>query len=182
MKKLKSLLLVCLALTLTSACNYRSGKKKEYVKYAKDGLSFSLPKYWKVTKDRPIEGVADGRLISASNEAPLSRETYMVITKTLKSDNLAQVMDDCINSMRSSHSKRNIEFGLLDQVAKMKVDTTNALRVGFETKALGVHNNGTMTVFNMKNSTFLLVFSGDVKDKKENAKVLDSALRSFRVD
>lgn len=182
MKKLKYIAWLCLALTITNACSYRSGKKKEYVKYAKDGLSFSLPKYWKVSKDRPIEGVADGRLISASNEEPMGKEAYLVVTRTQKADNLAEVMNNCINSMRASHSKRNISFGLLNQVGKIKIDTADALRVAFETKILGTHNNGTITVFNAKNNTFLFVFNGDVKDKNENAKVLDSALKSFKVD
>ena len=182
MKKLKNVLLLGLALFIISACNYRSGKKKEYVKYAKDGLSFSLPKYWKVTKDKPIEGANDSRLVSASNEEPFSKETYLVITKMKRSDSLARVMEDCINSMRASHSKRKIEFGLLDKVTEIKIDTINALRVNFETRLLSTHNNGSMTVFNTKNNTCLFVINGDVKDKKENAQVLDSALKSFRLN
>jgi len=182
MKKLKNILLLGFALAVMSACNYKSGKQKEYVKYDKDGLSFSLPKYWKVTKDKQIEGTIGGRLVSASNEEPFSKETYLVITKTAKSDNLAQVLEDCVNSMQASHRKRKIEFGLLGDVYQIKIDTADALRVSFETRLLGTHNNGSMTVFNTKNNTCLFVFNGDVKDKKENAQVLDSALKSFKLN
>ena len=62
MKNLKFLLIT----VLFAACNYSSNKKQETSLYQKDGLSFQLPKYWKVGKDRPIEGVDSSRFLSVS--------------------------------------------------------------------------------------------------------------------
>ena len=71
-------LLLILAVFL-AACNYSSNKKQETSLYQKDGLSFQLPKYWKVGKDRPIEGVDGSRFLSVSNNEPLAGEEFFKV-------------------------------------------------------------------------------------------------------
>ena len=58
--------LVFAIIVLISACN-PSDKERKNVPYNKNGLSFNLPKYWKVKKDRAIDGVANSRFISISD-------------------------------------------------------------------------------------------------------------------
>ncbi|MCZ4242758.1 hypothetical protein [Pedobacter punctiformis] len=182
MKKIRFVSFSVIITFLFVACNYKSGEKPPPVTYSKDGLSMSLPKYWKVTKDRPIEGVDSSRIISITNKEPFSKDAYLVITSVNEKEELDKVLENLIQSLRASHSKRNIEFGLLDKVQKVKVGNIDALRVGFETKIVTTRNNGTLTVFNLNKKTYSFVFNSDVKESKENSGVVDSAIKSLKVN
>lgn len=174
-------LLLILAVFL-AACNYSSNKKQETSLYQKDGLSFQLPKYWKVGKDRPIEGVDGSRFLSVSNNEPLAGEEFFVITAIDTINTLAETMDNLIEQSRVSYSKRNIEFGLLNQAKELTIGQHETLRIDFETKLLGNRNKGSFTVFNLKDKTYSFVSSAEAKNVKEHTKTIDSIIKSLKVD
>lgn len=167
---------------LLASCNYSANKKQEMLLYKKDGLSFQLPKYWKVEKDRPIQGVKDSRFLSVSNNEPLSGEEFFVITAIDTGNTLASTMDNLIEQSRISYSKRNIEFGLLNEAKELTIGLNKTLRVDFETKLLGNRNKGSFTVFNLKDKTFSFVSSAEAKNVKEHTKTIDSIIKSLKVD
>jgi len=162
------------------ACDYGSKKKEEPILYKKNGLSFNLPKYWEVKKDRPIEGVEGARLISISNEEPFSKDSYLVITVINKEDNLENAIERIIRTLGASHNKRKIEFGILDKVAKIKIGNIDALRVGFETRIIANRNKGNITVFNLKGKNYSFVFSADVKEAKEDVEIVEQIIKSLK--
>jgi len=178
MKNLKFLFITL----LFAACNYSSNKKQETSVYQKDGLSFQLPKYWKVGKDRPIEGLGGSRFLSVSNNEPLGGEEFFVITAIDTINTLAETMDSLIEQSSISYSKRNIEFGLLNQAKAITIGLHKTLRVDFETKLLGNKNKGSFTVFNLKDKTYSFVSSAEAKNVKEHTATIDSIIKSFKVN
>lgn len=178
---MKTTFLSVLALMLLlTACNYSSTKKKEFVLYSKGGWSFSLPKYWKVKKDRPIEGVPNSRFISASDDEPFSKDAYLIIT-AIDSVSVEKNLENLIIQSRASYHKRKIEFGMLNQPKEIMVGKQKVLRADFETKVITNRNKGSFSVFNWKGKTYSFIFSADVKDKKENFNVVDSVIKSLNV-
>jgi hypothetical protein len=141
-----------------------------------------LPKYWQVGKDRPIDGVANSRFISISNSEPLSGEEFLVITAIDAINTLPETLNNVIEQSRTSYSKRNIEFGLLDQVKTVAIGLHNTLRVDFETKLLAKKYNGSFTVFNLKNKTYSCISSAEAKNFKEHTVTVDSIIRSIKFD
>ncbi|KQN33911.1 hypothetical protein ASE92_14795 [Pedobacter sp. Leaf41] len=139
---MKTTFLSVLALMLLlSACKYSSTKKKEFVLYSKEGWSFSLPKYWKVKKDRPIEGVPNSRFISASDDEPFSKDAYLIIT-AIDSVSVEKNLENLIIQSRASYHKRKIEFGMLNQPKEIMVGKQKVLRADFETKVITNRNKG----------------------------------------
>ncbi|RZL41726.1 MAG: hypothetical protein EOP00_24390 [Pedobacter sp.] len=179
MKNRFQLLLVFLVLFLS--CNYSSNKKQETVLYEKEGLSFQLPKYWKVEKDRAIEGVLNSRFLSVSNKEPLSGDEFFVITAIDSGKSLSYIMDVLIKQSSASYAKRNMDFGLLTQAKAIKIGSRQALRSTFETKLIGSSNKGTFTVFNHANKTFSFISSAETKNIKENTAVVDSVIKSLKM-
>jgi len=174
--------LLLLFAVLFASCNYSSSQKQEISLYKKDGLSIQLPKYWKVEKDRPIQGIKDSRFLSVSNNEPLSGEEFFVITAIDTGNTLASTMDNLIKQSRISYSKRNIEFGLLNEAKELTIGLNKTLRVDFETRLIGNKNKGSFTVFNLKDKTYSFVSSVEAKNIKEHTKAIDSIIKSIKVD
>lgn len=164
------------------SCNYSSKKKQEASLYKKDGLSIMLPKYWKVEKDRPIEGVKGSRFLSVSNNEPLNGEEFFVITAIDTGNTLASTMDNLIKQSRISYNKRNVEFGLLNENEELTIGDLKILRTDFETKIIGNRYKGSFTVFNLKDKTYSFVSSAEAKNVKEHTKTIDSIIKSLKVD
>ena len=169
-------------LILLTSCNYSSNKKQESSLYEKDGLSFQLPKYWKVERDRPIEGVKGSRFLSVSNNEPLSGEEFFVITAIDTGNTLDSTMDNLIKQSRISYNKRNIEFGLLNEAKELTIGLNKTLRVDFETKLVNNRNRGSFTVFNLKDKTYSFVSSAEAKNFKEHTVKIDSIIKSLKVN
>lgn len=181
MKKVKNTFKFLAVLILFVSCNYSSEKKDKIVNYSKNGLSFALPKYWKVTKDKLIEGTKDSRLISISNEEPFAKDAYLIITEINKEVSLPKTMDRLINNLRAGYVNRKVDFGLLNEPVKVKIGDINTIRTDFETKIITTRNRGNITVLNLMGKTYSFVFSSEIKEWKENSAVVDTAIKSLRV-
>ncbi|RZK20394.1 MAG: hypothetical protein EOO86_04535 [Pedobacter sp.] len=164
---------------LVSACN-SSDKKPQSIIYSKDGMSFSLPKYWKVKKDRPIDGVANSRFISVSNEEPFAKDAYLIITR-IDSVSLVNTLQNLIQQSRASYSKRKVEFGMLNEPKVEKIGNHEVLKANFETRVITNRNRGSFAVLHYKGKTFCFVSSINIKDKKANFSVADSVIKSLSV-
>jgi len=171
--------LVFAIIVLISACN-PSDKERKNVPYNKNGLSFNLPKYWKVKKDRAIDGVANSRFISISDEEPFSRDAYLVIT-SMDSVSLDKTLQNLIQQSRASYGKRNIEFGMLNEPKAVNVGKHQVLKADFETRIIATRNRGSLAVLHFKGKTFCFVSSVNIKDKKANFSVADSVIKSLNV-
>ncbi|WP_316796073.1 hypothetical protein [Pedobacter agri] len=176
----KSIVYLSIFIVSISSCNYSSHKKQETVIYRKDGLSFNLPKYWKVKKDRPIDGIPDSRFISISDEEPFSKDSYLIIT-AIDSVSVEKTMQNLIAQSRTSYNKRKIEFGMLNEPKEIVIGRQNALRADFETRVINNRNKGSFTLFNLNGKTFSFISSVNVKDKKENCSVVDSVIKSLHL-
>ena len=174
----KILYFICAIIILISACN-SSDKEQKYVPYTKNGLSFNLPKYWKVKKDRSIDGVANSRFISISDEEPFSKDAYLIIT-SMDSVSLDKTLQNLIQQSRASYVKRNIEFGMLNEPKVVKIGKHEVLMADFETRIIATRNRGSLAVLHYKEKTFCFVSSVNIKDKKANFSVADSVIKSLQ--
>lgn len=180
---MKSIVVIIFSLWLFASCNYSSNRKDQPVVYQKNGLSFLLPnKYWKVKKDRTIEGAKGTRIISLENDEPLSKDAYLFLTQINENLNLNSFLETTIRSCRSSYQQRKIAFGLLDTVHNIKIGNKEVLRVGFETSIVADRNIGSITLFKLKGKTYSFIFSGEAIEAKHHQKLLDSMISSFKVN
>ncbi|AZI24455.1 hypothetical protein EA772_03475 [Pedobacter sp. G11] len=170
---------ICTLIIVISACNPSAEKQQNSI-YSKDGLSFSLPKYWKVKKDRTIDGVANSRFISISDEEPFSKDAYLIIT-SMDSVNLDKTLKNLITQSRASYGKRNVEFGMLNEPKTVKIGKYDVLKADFETRIIANRNKGSLAVMHHKGKTYSFISSVDIKDKKKNFSVADSVIKSLRV-
>jgi len=173
----KFFIIIFTAFILIYGCN---SSKRKNVPYSKDGISFSLPKYWKIKKDRPIEGLAHSKFISISNEEPFSKDGFLIIT-AVDSVDLTKTLDNLIAQSRTSYARRKIEFSLVDKPKQIAIGDKKALRADFETRILTTHNKGSFTVLQLKHKTFTFTASTNVKDKLENFAVVDSVIKSLQM-
>lgn len=155
-----------------------SREKTKNVTYSKDGICFNLPKYWKIKKDRPIEGVADSRFISISNEEPFSEDAFIIIT-AIDSVSKDLTLQNLIKQSSISYAKRKIEFSLMGKPQTITIGDKKGIRANFETRLLAHRNTGSFTVLQLKNKTFTFTTSSSVKDKLENFSVVDSVIASL---
>lgn len=180
---MKGIFIIIFSLLLFASCNYASNRKDQPVVYQKNGLSFLLPnKYWKVKKDRTIEGAKGPRIISLENDEPLSKDAYLFLTQINEDLNLNSFLETTIRSCRSSYQQRKIAFGLLDTVHNIKIGNKEVLRVGFETSIVADRNIGSITLFKLKGKTYSFIFSGEAIEAKHHQKLLDSMISSFKVN
>ncbi|SDG22491.1 hypothetical protein SAMN05421827_104186 [Pedobacter terrae] len=180
---MKNILSVIFSFLLFVSCNYSSNRKDQPVLYQKNGLSIQLPnKYWKVIKDRPIDGIKGTRIISIDNQEPLSKDGYLVLTEINKNLNLSSFLEKTIRSYRSIYRQKKIAFGLLDTARNIKVGNKEALRVGFETSVIANRNIGSIALFKLKDKTYSFIFMGEAKEAKNYHKLLDSMISSFKVN
>lgn len=163
------------------ACNYSSNRKPKHTVYTKDGLSFTLPEYWEVEEDRPVKNTPRSRFISVINNEPLNKDAYFIMTAIDSGNNLNRTLQMLVQQSRISYSKRKIEFGLLDKPKEKTIGQHKTLSVDFETRVIANRNKGSITVFNYKDKTYSFVSSIDIKDKKENFSVMDSVIKTLRV-
>jgi hypothetical protein len=180
---MKNIFGVVFSLLLLASCNYASRRKDQPVIYQKDGLSFLLPnKYWKVKKDRMIEGTEASRMISLENDEPLSKDAYLFLTQINANLNLNSFLETTIRSCRSSYQQRKIAFGLLDTARNIRIGNKEVLRVGFETSIIANRNIGSITLFKLKGKTYSFIFSGEAIAARLHQKLLDSMISSFKVN
>ncbi|WP_162796348.1 hypothetical protein [Pedobacter namyangjuensis] len=175
-------LIFLLLITVSFSCNYSANKKPDKQIYTKDGLSFELPKYWEVEKDRPIDGVADSRFITVSNKEPFADDSYFVLTAVKSANNLRFTLNNLIKQSRISFSKRKMQFGLLGQAKPFVFGQHKVLRVGFETKVIATRNKGSFSVFDYAGKTYSVVGSAEFKDSKENTAVVDAVIKSLKIN
>lgn len=175
-------LIFLLLITVSFSCNYSANKKPEKHIYAKDGLSFELPQYWEVEKDRSIDGVADSRFISVSNNEPFADDSYFILTAVKSAKNLRFTLDNLIKQSRVSFNKRKMQFGLLSQPKPLVFGQHKVLRVGFETKVITTRHKGCLSVFEYADKTYSVISSAEFKDSKENIAVVDAVIKSLKVN
>lgn len=166
---------------LFASCNYSSNKNTEKVVYNKDGLSFKHSKYWEIEEDRPVKNTPDSRFISISDTEPFHKDGSLIITAVDSSSTSDKVLDNLMNQMKISFSKRNIEFGLEKQPYNLTIGEYKTLRADFVSKVLSKRSKGSLTVFNHNGKTYSFVFRIDVKDKVENFTVVDSVISSLKI-
>ncbi|WP_157257946.1 hypothetical protein [Pedobacter ginsenosidimutans] len=180
---MKNIFIIIFSLMLFASCNYASNRKDQPVVYQKNGLSFLLPnKYWKVKKDRTIEGAKGTRIISMENDEPLSKDAYLILTQINEDLNLNSFLEKTIRSCRSSYQQRKITFGLLDTARNIKIGNKEVLRVGFQTSIIADRNIGNITLFKLNGKTYSFIFSGEAIEAKHYQKLLDSLISSFKVN
>jgi hypothetical protein len=179
----KNIFGVIISLLLFASCNYSSSRKDQPVLYKKSGLSFMLPnKYWKIKKDRAVEGAKGIRLISAENDEPLSKDAYLILTEINKDLNLNSFLEKTIRSCRSSYQQRKIAFVLLDTARGIKIGNKDVLRIGFDTSIIANRNIGSITLFKLKGKTYSVMFFGEAIEAKNHQKLVDSMISSFKVN
>jgi len=179
----KNIFRIIFSLLLFASCNYASNRKDQPVVYQKNGLSFLLPnKYWKVKKDRTVEGAKGTRIISLENDEPLSKDAFLILTQINKDLNLNSFLETTIRSCRSSYQQRKITFGLLDTARNIKIGNKAVLRVGFQTSIIANRNIGSITLFKLKGKTYSFIFSGEAIEAGLHQKLLDSMISSFKAN
>jgi hypothetical protein len=162
------------------ACNYRSGAPKEMRTYSAHGLSLNLPVYWKVTKDEIIDTTAHIRMISVSDEEPLNKGAYLVITEIDKELDLKNILLRQLRSTNAAMNREKIPFGIVKESEIVKIGKLDALRGTFESPAIGNRSEGTLTVFYLNGKTYSFLFSTSVKDSKENKAMVDTIIKSLK--
>lgn len=175
-------LIFLILISVSCSCNYSANKKPEKHIYTKDGLSFDLPQYWEVEKDRPIDGVTDSRFISVSNNEPFADDSYFILTAVKSAKNLRFTLDNLIKQSRVSFNKRKMQFGLLSQPKPFVFGQHKVLRVGFETKVITTRHKGCLSVFEYAGKTYSVISSAEFKDAKENIAVVDAVIKSLKVN
>ncbi|TCD27372.1 hypothetical protein EZ456_09250 [Pedobacter psychrodurus] len=180
---MKNIFVIIFSLLLFASCNYASNRNDQPVVYHKNGLSFLLPnKYWKVKKDKAVEGAKGTRLISVENDEPLSKDAFLILTQINEDLNLNSFLETTIRSCRNSYQQRKIAFGLLDTARNVKIGNKEVLRAGFETSVIADRNIGSITLFKLKGKTYSFIFSGEAIEAKLHQKLLDSMISSFKVN
>ena len=179
---MKNIFIIIFSLLLFASCNYASNPNDQPIAYQKNGLSFLLPnKYWKVKKDRTVEGAKGTRIISIENDEPLSKDAYLILTQINEDLNLNSFLETTIRSCRSSYQQRKITFGLLDTARNVRIGNKEVLGVGFETSVIATRNIGSITLFKLKGKTYSFIFSGEATEARLHQKQLDSMISSFKV-
>lgn len=178
---MKNLMLyLVLGLSLAS-CDYKSPSPEtvETTGYAKEGLSFDLPKYWEVAEDSKMEV---GRYVEIENKEPLGSGLVVMSIFDEKQDN-AEVVEMMNNKYRRIFSEQNIQYELLDQPHEVTIGNIKATEGNGQIQMLGEKEQIRILVFDLPNQkTVCFALTSNSDDMKENKIFSEKILTSMKME
>jgi hypothetical protein len=155
-----------------------SCKESPQKRYAKDGVSFTCPKGWKISEDSKLENGA--HLLTVEKDG-FSSSGLLTITWVSGEVETGAWLDSYKKELSDNviYKKAKLRFGGMRR-GRFGAFETEA--VGYELKLMGIKHKGALQAFVTKNKSFAILKQQALEDTAENRPGFKTIEASFTVE